>query len=275
MAGGRKRKIGIVGCGTIGSYLAQAIERNFSEQAELVAICDVDKGKAGKLQAGSSFHPQILDLDTLIECCDLIIESAVASCAGEVAQKTLAKGKDIMVMSVGGILQKQAELFSVARKNRAHLYIPSGAIAGLDAVQAAAVSGIDKLTLITRKPPKGLAGAPYISEHKIDLTKIKQETTIFKGTAAEAIKGFPQNINVCAALSLASGLGSAKTEVEITTSPDYQTNIHEVEVRGRFGRLVTRTENVPSPDNPKTSFLACLSAVATLRNILDVVKIGT
>ena len=113
-----------------------------------------------------------------------------------------------------------------------------------------------------------------MKEKNIDLTGIKKETVIFEGTASEAIKGFPKNVNVCATLSLA-GIGSQKTKVKIITSPDYKANIHEIELEGDFGKLVARTENVPTPENPKTSFLASLSAIATLKNILNVAKIGT
>ncbi|MBN2097444.1 MAG: aspartate dehydrogenase [Candidatus Omnitrophica bacterium] len=270
----RKKKIGIIGCGTIGAELVKAIEERFSAQAELVAVCDIDQHQAEQLKRLSSAKPQILPADELIKVCDLVIEAAEAAVSFEIAQKTLTLGKDVMIMSVGGILEKRVELFKLAEEKTAHIYIPSGAIAGIDAVQAAKVANISSATLVTRKPPEGLAGAPYIKEKKIDLAKIKEETVIFAGTAAEAIKGFPKNVNVSATLSLA-GIGAAKTKVKIITSPSYKTNTHEIELEGDFGKLACRTENLPSPANPKTSYLASLSAIATLSNILSNVKIGT
>jgi len=270
----KKIKVGIIGCGTIGTQLAEAIEKKFSDRAELFALCDKVKGKAEALRAISSLKPEILSVDELTKACDLIVEAASGKISSEIAEKALESGKDVMIMSIGGILEKHQRLFSLAQTKNCHIYLPSGALCGLDAVKAASMAKIDKATLITRKPPQGLSGAPYILEKRIDLSKVKDETVIFEGTANEAVKGFPKNVNVCAALSLA-GIGAQQTKVKIVTSPEYKTNIHEMEVEGDFGKLVARTENVPSPANPKTSFLASLSAIATLKSILDVVKIGT
>jgi aspartate dehydrogenase len=270
----KKIKIGIIGCGTIGNQLAQAIEKRFSHQAELCAICDIDKDKANNLKGRLSVNPLILSVEELVARCDLIVEAASAKVASLVAQEAIQHSKDVMIMSVAGILDSHQQLFSLAKTKGCHIYLPSGAIGGLDAVKAAAMAKVNKAALVTRKPPQGLAGAPYIVEQKIDLSRIKTETVVFEGPATEAIKGFPKNVNVCAALSLA-GIGAGETKVQIITSPDYKDNIHEVQVEGDFGKLIARTENVPSADNPKTSLLASLSAVATLKNILDVVKIGT
>lgn len=269
-----KIKIGIVGCGTIGSYLAEAIEKRFLKLAQLFALCDIDRDKAESLKEKTSSDPEILSLDELVNASDLIIETASAKVAAEVAERALQRNKDVMIMSIGGILDQAKQLFELAISKGSHIYLPSGALAGLDAVKSAAMAKISKATLITRKPAKGLTGAPYLAENKIDLSQIKEETVIFEGSAAEAVRGFPKNVNVCAALSLA-GIGPEKTRVKILTSPEYKTNSHEIELEGDFGRLFAKTENLPAPENPKTSFLASLSAIATLKNILDVVKIGT
>ena len=133
---------------------------------------------------------------------------------------------------------------------------------------------VNRATLITRKPTQGLIDAPYLQQNSIDLASINQETVVFEGSATEAVKGFPKNINVCAALSLA-GIGALQTKVKIIAVPRSNVNSHEIELEGDFGRLVTRTENRPTPTNPKTSYLASLSAVATLKNILSAVKVGT
>jgi aspartate dehydrogenase len=179
-----------------------------------------------------------------------------------------------MIMSIGGLLANLA-LFSLAKKKKCRVILPSGAICGLDGIKAASIGGIKKVTLTTRKPPQGLKGAPYVVKNNIDLDSITDEKVIFEGTAEEAVRGFPKNVNVSAMLSIA-GLGPQKTRVRIITAPQYTRNMHEIEVEGKFGRLVTRTENVPFPDNPRTSFLAALSAVATLKQILDdTIKIGT
>jgi len=266
-------KVGIIGCGVIGSALAEAIEDRFSKSADLVAVCDLDEEKSRKLIDSLKTKPQILSIDKLIDISELIIEAAGKQVSGDIAYKALQHRKDIMVMSVGGLIERQ-DVLRMAEQGTSHLYVPSGAICGLDGVKAASIGKIKSATLTTRKPPRGLEGAPYIIDKRIDLKKIRSETLIFEGTASRAVTAFPKNINVCAALSLA-GIGAQKTRVKIFTSPDYKANIHEIQVEGDFGKLVTRTENIPSPANPKTSFLAPLSAIATLKNILDVVKIGT
>lgn len=270
----KKLNIGIIGCGTIGSCLAEAIEKDFSRQVKLAAVCDTNHGMAESLKAVSSSKPKIVGLEELVKTCELIIESASAAVSCEIARKALSAGKDVMLMSVGGILGKSGELFSLARKKGCRLYLPSGAIAGLDAIKAASVANLRKVTLTTRKPLAGLRGVAYLIEKNIDILKIDKETVVFEGKATDAVRAFPKNINVCAILSLA-GIGAEKTTVKIVTSPEYTTNSHEIEAEGDFGILLTRTINIPSPENPKTSYLASLSAIATLKNILDVVKIGT
>ncbi len=266
--------IGIVGCGTIGSALARAVERLFSGRARVVCLFDAEKEKAAKLAGGFSLPPAVVSsLGELVEKSDLVIEAASAEAAPEVVSLCLVHEKPVMVMSVGGLLAFP-ELFSRAEEKKVPIYLPSGALAGLDGVKAAAVGKITQVVLTTRKPPQSLKGAPYLIEKKIDLDKIEKETILFEGTAQEAVRGFPKNINVSAALSLA-GVGPEKTMVRIVTAPDCRTNSHEIRVEGEFGILLCRTDNLPAPENPKTSYLAILSAIATLKGILSPVKIGT
>ena len=128
--------------------------------------------------------------------------------------------------------------------------------------------------MTTRKAPNGFQNAPFVVKHKIDLDRLKKDTLLFEGSASEAVKAFPQNINISATLSLA-GLGAKKTKVRILACPGLKCHVHEVTVEGDFGRFFTRTENHPSLQNPKTSRMAILSAIATLTRILSFVKIGT
>ena len=265
-------KVGIIGCGTIGSELGRAIATEMPE-LNLVALSDIKMERARELAQHLPIKPQVLTTDELIDLVDLVVESASKEIAAEIVEKALKRGKDIMVMSTGGLLGKEA-LFSLAREKNCYIHLPSGALAGLDGVKSAAGGGIDSVTLTTRKPPAGLKGAPYIIKNKIDLNSIKEEKSIFEGTAEEAIEGFPQNVNVSATLSLA-GIGPQKTKVRIVADPNIDRNIHQVEIEGKFGRLICMTENFPSPSNPKTSFLAILSAIATLKGITTRIKVGT
>ena len=269
----RSVRIGIIGCGTIGTFLARKIEEGFKEKASIVAICDIDKEKAQALKDSLAVCPLLLGIEELIEKTDLIIEAASKTISAEVARLCLLRSKDVMIMSVGGLV-KGKDLLKLAEEKKAHLYIPSGAICGLDGVKAASMGRIDKVTLTTKKPPAALEGAPHIIKNQIDLSKIKEETVVFEGTAGDAVEAFPKNINVSMVLSLA-GIGADKTQVKIITSPGYTRNVHALEVDGEFGRLKTETQNLPSPDNPKTSFLAMLSALATLKQILLHSKVGT
>lgn len=267
-------RIGIVGCGTIGAKLAKYIDADLKDKAQLIAISDIDGQKTRNLAGALRSAPKILEIDALIDAVDLVIEAASAKASFDIASKAVSEGKDVMVMSTGGLLKNYKALFGLAKEKDKNVYLPSGAICGLDGLKGAKFSKIERVTLTTRKPPKGLKGAPYIVKNNIDLDKIKTETVLFEGDALEAMEGFPANINVAATLSLC-GIGSDKTKVKIIASPSITRNIHEVEVEGEFGKLVARTENVPSPDNPKTSYLAILSAIATLNGILERVKIGT
>lgn len=267
-------KVGIVGCGTLGRELAKACQRKFADEVTLEAIADTDAARARKLQKASRPKPKILSLDQLIRRCDLVIEAASTQTAYEVAKKALSLGKDVMVMSVGGILGKEKEIFKLARTHRCCLYLPSGGVVGIDGLKAANVGKIYRVLLTTRKPPQGFEDAPYVLKRGINLKNLKEEKVLFEGNAFQAVKGFPKNINVSATLSLA-GLGAKKTKVRIIATPLMLVNVHEVYVQGDFGSFYTRTENFPSEQNPRTSRLAILSAEATLERILRNVKIGT
>lgn len=269
-----KIKVGIVGCGTIGSAIARHCKDKLSEKIEITALYDLKKEQAEALKARLSVDLLIVEsLEKLVSSSDLVIEAASGTAACQALAETIKKKRSIMIMSTGGILGRQ-DLLEKARESNCNVYIPSGAIFGLDGIKAAAVAGIEEAVLTTRKPPKGLKGAPYIEENAIDLDSIKEDRIVFEGTAAEAVKAFPKNVNVSASLSMA-GIAPAKTRVRIICSPSGNRNIHEIELSGSFGKFLIKAENVPSPDNPKTSYLAPLSAMAALNGIVDNIRIGT
>lgn len=269
----KKIKVGIIGCGTIGSEIARACQARLKNSIDLVGICDLVAEKAELLQKSLKDKTPVLALDNIVKISDLIVEAAGAKVSADILRKAIDGKKDVLIMSIGGLLGNESLLKS-AENTGVRVYLPSGALCGIDGLKSASVGKIDSVTLTTRKPPKGLTGAPYIVKNNIDLTLIKDETVIFEGTANDAVKGFPQNVNVAAILSLA-GLGAANTRVRIVTSPDYTKNIHEVEIKGESGSIMTRTENLPSKINPKTSQLAVFSAIATLEGIVKSVRMGT
>ncbi len=269
----KKIKIGIIGCGTIGSALARVLCRELRASADLRSICDRQPERAERLKRRLGSSVQVTSIEKLIERSDLVIEAASASIAADVASQALARDKKVLVMSVGGLLRDTAWL-GAARKSRGRLWIPSGALAGMDGLLAAREGRIRKVKLVTRKPPQALESAPFFKKKKFPEIARRRAVCIFRGSARQAVTGFPQNINVAAVLSLA-GIGGKKTRVEIWSSPKQHSNQHEVTIEGDFGKITTVTRNLPSPQNPKTSYLAILSAVATLKMIFSKVKLGT
>lgn len=269
----KKLKVGIIGCGTIGADIAKACQERMPDKVSLIGVCDLDKDKTIILQKALKTKVPILKIDDLIKKSDLVVEAASAKMSAGILKKVINNKKSVLIMSIGGLVGSE-DLLKKCEKEGVNVYLPSGALCGIDGLKSASVGRIDSVTLTTRKPIKGLSGAPYLKERNINIWGIKEETIIFDGNAADAVKGFPQNVNVCAILSLA-GLGAKKTRVKIITSPSYTKNTHEVEIEGEFGRIITRTENVPSKTNPKTSQLAAFSAIATLEGVANSVRVGT
>ena len=268
-------RIGIVGCGAIGSSLAEAINNDFRNQARLCGLYDIVFEKSLKLALKLRRRRLAYkDAASLMRSADLIIEATHADFSYNIARQAILEKCDVMIMSVGGILRKYKELSRLAKRHQAKVYVPSGAISGLDAVKASSISKIKSVTLTTIKPVTAFGNIAYISEKKINLNAVRKEEVIFQGSALEATKYFPQNVNVAAALSLA-GIGPQKTKVRIIASALARRNTHEIEVVSQAGKIMTRTENVIHPENPKTSYLAVLSAIANLKQILQPVRIGT
>lgn len=265
-------KVGLIGCGTIGARLAEAITHEI-DGMELVAVSDLVEERARELASRLSSQIAIKSIEEIADEVDLVIEAASAKAVPKVIMAALSKGKDALIMSTGGLLER-LDLLESARNRGVHIFLPSGAIAGLDAVKAAKGGRISSVYLRTSKPPSGLKGAPWVVEKGLDLDNIGQPKVIFQGNALEAARGFPANINVAATLSLA-GIGADQTKVEIVADPNLRRNVHEIQIEGDFGRIITRCENLPAPSNPKTSYLAVLSAIALLKGITDSVRVGT
>ncbi len=267
-------KVGILGCGAIGSRMAQSFQNELKNYYELTGLFDINDFKVQELEEklGSKKIAKKSFKD-LLKSSDLIIEGISAKNTSQIIREILKAKKHVLVMSVGQLLNA-TDLFQLAEKNHCYLLIPSGAIAGLDAMKAAALVGVYQINLTTRKPVTAFENNPYLKEKKIDLGVIRKETLIFEGDVDTAVKHFPQSINVAATLAMAAK-GREIISVKILTSPKFQGNSHEVEIVGEFGRMLTRTDNVPCLDNPKTSYLAVLSAIKILKQLGAYVKIGT
>ncbi len=271
-----KLRIGIVGCGAIGGSLARSVVCDFSKRARLAALYDIDTEKPKRLSRLLSKNKNLAvsGLKELIKKSDLVIEAASSLASWKIAKEVLGAAKALMIMSVGGVAAHVKELSILAEAHKVKAYIPSGAICGIDGVKAAGIGKIKKVILTTYKNPASFRGVEYVRKQKINLNKLKEDKVLFFGSAKQAVKYFPQNINVAAVLSMA-GIGMDKTRVKIIASPFVKRNIHEIQLTSEAGRVSSRTENILHPDNPKTSFLAVLSAIAVLKQILEPIKIGT
>jgi aspartate dehydrogenase len=268
-------KIGVIGCGTIGTELCRAIDTKIIN-ARLAAIYDRSTEHCDGLIGSLRNKPKILPPEKLISESDIVVECASASAVHEFGNAVLESGKDLVVLSVGAFADEHLlkKLIKQATAHNCRIYIPSGAITGIDGLKSASIAHVKKVVLSTTKNPQGLKGAPHILKNAIDLESFREKTLLFEGSATEAIKAFPANINVAVSLSLA-GIGTQDTRVRVFVDPGATSNIHEISVEGDFGKFTCRIENIPSPDNPRTSYLAALSAIATLKKITEPFQIGT
>jgi aspartate dehydrogenase len=265
-------RVGIVGLGTVGRALCQAIDRG-EVPVQLVAVATRHHERARLFLRELCHPPPLLSLDELVACSELVIEAATQEALDTIAPCALRQGKDLLVLSVGGLLE-HPDWVDLARQTGSHIYVPSGAIVGLDGVKGATVGHITTVTMTTRKPPKALDGAPFVVEHRIDLDRFMEPTLIFEGSAREACRGFPANVNIAAALSLA-GIGPDRTRLRILVDPEGTHNVHDIEVVGEFGRFSLHLENEPSETNPRTGKLTYLSTLAMLRALANPLKVGT
>jgi aspartate dehydrogenase len=260
----------LIGCGAIGTTLARAIDSGKAGEVRLLEIFDLKEERMRELKKKLKHKPRIVySFEDLLKNKEtsLVIEAASQQAVRDYLLKILASGKDVIVMSVGALLDQGfcANVRKFAERRGRKIYIPSGAIGGIDAIKAAKLGGIRRVILKTRKNPKSLG---------IDPKDISKAMRIYKGEADQASKLFPKNVNVGATLSLA-GIGARETSVEIWADPRVRKNIHEIYVSGAFGELCFRVRNVISKLNPKTSYLACLSAIMTLRKLSEPFQIGT
>jgi aspartate dehydrogenase len=264
------KSIGIVGCGAIGKALVQAVESG-KLPVRVAGVTSRTEKSAREFLAVFQSPPPYLSLEDLISTADLIVEAAGGVVVPSLAERVFAAGKDLMVISVGALLD-HPDIMAESRRTGCRLYVPSGAIAGLDGIKSASVGQITHVTHTTRKPPVGLEGAPYLVERGISLAGLQEEKEVFSGSAREACRGFPANVNVTAAVSLA-GIGPDQTRVRILAVPGLLRNCHDIDVEGEFGRLQVHIENVPS-ENPKTGKLTALSIIRAVRDAVDPVRIG-
>jgi aspartate dehydrogenase len=253
-------KVGILGCGAIANIITNfAVEGKLG--VDLNFFYDRDMERAENL-ASQVDGTVALDINSMLDNVDLVIEAAAPQAVSETVPMVLEHGVDVIIMSIGALMDSELRetLENLAAKNNAKIYAPSGAIVGLDGIKAASIGKIQSATLVTRKPPRSLG------------VSAEEETILYEGKAGDAVRKFPMNINVAAALSLACG---KEVDVKIIADPTVDRNMHEVQVIGDFGEIKTITQNVRCSMNPKTSVMAAYSAIKLLNSLNETFRIGT
>ena len=264
-------RVAVVGLGAIGSKVVEALDRGI-EGLTLSAVSAQNPDKHRAWLAGLTSKPAVLPIEALAGVADIVIECAPSKLLRPIVAPFVRSGKTAVVLSVGALLDNE-DLIELAKQNGGQIVVPTGALIGLDAVTAAAVGKIHSVRMVTRKPINGLAGAPYIVENNIDIAGITEPLKIFEGTAREAAKGFPANLNVAVALSLA-GIGPDQTRLEIWADPTVTRNVHRIEVESNSARFSMAIENIPS-ENPRTGRITALSVIAYLRKQRASLRVGT
>ena len=265
-------RVGIAGLGAIGRAVARRLAAGDLPGLSLAAVASGDGAKARAWLDEAGIERPVVAPDAFPDHADLVLECAPAAALDAICRPMLTAGRRVMVLSCGALLARPA-LIDLARAHSGQIVVPTGALIGLDAVTAAAEGAIASVRMTTRKPPRGLAGAPYLARHGIAVEAVAEPTRVFAGNAREAAEGFPANVNVAAALALA-GIGPERTTIEIWADPGVSRNCHTIEVEADSARFSMTIENVPS-ENPKTGRITALSAIAALRKLGAPLRIGT
>ncbi len=266
-------RLGIGGLGAIGLAVAKRVDAGLLPGFEVTAVSARDTEKAKRTLADFRKVPPITSLAGLAEAADVVVEGLPSSLFADIAEPALAKGRIFMPLSVGALLNHM-HLVDLAKHTGGRIIVPTGALLGLDAVRAAAEGKIESVRIITRKPPGGLKGAPLLVEKGISVDNLKEPLRIFEGSAREAIVGFPANVNVAVALSLA-GIGPDATRIEIWADPAVTRNTHTIKLVSDSSDLTMTIENIPSIENPRTGKITALSVLACLRRLNAPLVVGS
>jgi aspartate dehydrogenase len=277
------KNVGIIGFGAIGYQIARSIDSSSLSLARLSFVLDSSLSRLEVTKSLVNEKPKTFsDPDLLFESesymnTQIIVESASKAAVRDYAKRILIDGKYLIIFSVGELVDQKflRELESEAMKHSGVIHIPTGAIAGLDAIKSVR-NNLEEVTISTTKNPRSLAGAPYFDIYKnIHLQELKESTILYEGDVSKAVELFPSNVNVFAALTLAAG-NITKIKVRIIADPNIRVNRHQIDVRGGFGNLQVITNNIPHTENPRTSQLAVFSAVETVRSACnETLKIGS
>lgn len=266
-------KVGIVGIGSIGGTVAKELDNGKIPGIELVALSARNRDRLESFSKELSNPVDIGNLNTWVTGCDLVIEASGAATVDDIVRTSISHGKDVMILSVGALIENES-LMQLAQKANKRIHIPSGAIAGLDGIKAAALSDIQEIKIVNRKPPSALRGAPGADNARVNLDSLTKPYTLFSGTVAQGYRLFPANVNVAVAVSLA-GIGVDKTKMEVVADPDISVNIHEIMLDSSIGRMHLYIEGKASENNPRTSASTPFSVLSYLQQMVSTIRVGT
>ncbi len=265
-------RIGIAGLGTIGTAVARRLTLGLDDMA-LVAVTSGSRDKAERTLAGLGATADIVSPEALAERCDVIVECAPTAAFLSIVVPAMAAGRQVVTVSAAALIEHM-EVADRARETGGRIIMATGALLGLDAVRAAALGEIHSVTMITRKPPRSLKGAPHLAKIGIDMDAVVEPTLLFDGSARDGARGFPANVNVAAALALA-GIGPDRTRLQIWADPTLERNTHTITVDADSARFEMKIENIPSPEKPGTGRITALSMIAALQGLCSPLKIGS
>jgi aspartate dehydrogenase len=270
-------RIGIIGGGTIARLVLEHIGKGELGTAAVAAIAGRSDASRGKALAAQFGVPFVTSIDGLLaHKPEVVVEAAAHEAVRTYGVAVLDAGIALIVLSAGALSDDalRQSLEDAAARSRARLYVPSGGIGGLDALKAAKVAGIDEVTIAVTKPAAAWKGIPYVEDLGIDLGALTEPVILYDGPARAGVAHFPANVNIAAVLSMA-GIGFDRTRLKAVADPKLTHNTHYIDVRAKTGNISIKLENVPSPDNPKTAWLACYSALAALEEMQATTRYGT
>jgi aspartate dehydrogenase len=265
-------RVGIAGLGTIGSAVARRLTAGL-EGMDLVAVTSGRRERAQQALAAIGSKAAVVTPEELAAGCDVIVECAPTAAFLSIAQPAMEAGRLLVTVSAAALIEHM-EIVERARATGGRVIMATGALLGLDAVRAAAQGEIHSVTMITRKPPKSLKGAPHLDKIGVDMDRVTEPTMLFAGSAREGARGFPANVNVAAALALA-GIGPDRTSLEIWADPTLERNTHTIKVDADSARFQMTIENIPSIEKPGTGRITALSMIAALEGLSSPLKVGS
>lgn len=265
------KKIGIAGFGTIGRAVGKWVAQQ--PDLELVGVIGGDAAKAARGVQDLGLKAPVLSPEELAGAADIIVETAPTEAFRDIVVPALTAGATVVTVSAAALIENM-DVVDIARQSGGRIIMATGALLGLDAVRAAAKGEIHSVTMITRKPPKSLVGAPEVVRQGVDLMTLTEPLMLFDGSARDGARGFPANVNVAAALALA-GIGPDRTQLQIWADPGLERNTHRILVDADSASFELRIQNIPTVEKPGTGRITALSVIAAVEGLTSPLKIGS